>query len=78
MDQSQKKYPFYLLFRIEIRMIGKMKMVFDEVKLYGTSFRVESSEKRSEVISELETILFQGINMIEKNSTRKQNSNINS
>lgn len=31
-------------------MIGKMKLVFDEVKLYGTSFRVESSSKRNEVI----------------------------
>jgi len=25
-------------------MIGSMKLVFDEVKLYGTSFRVETSE----------------------------------
>jgi hypothetical protein len=31
-------------------MIGKMKMIFDEVKMYGTSFRVETSEKRKEVI----------------------------
>jgi hypothetical protein len=34
-----------------------MKLVFDEVKLYGTSFRVETSEKRKEVITEFETLL---------------------
>jgi hypothetical protein len=54
-----------------IRMIGRVKMVFDEVKLYGTSFRVETSEKRKEVISELESILLNRLNVIETNRKAK-------
>lgn len=34
-----------------------MKRIYDEVKLYGTSCRVETSIKRHEVISELEQML---------------------
>lgn len=35
---------------LELRMIGRMKRLYDEVKLYGTSCRVETSIKRHEVI----------------------------
>lgn len=38
-------------------MLSRMKLVFDEVKLYGTSFRVETSEKRKEVIMEFEALI---------------------
>jgi len=38
-------------------MIGKVKKIYDEVKLYGTSCRVETSIRRKEVIEELEQIL---------------------
>lgn len=55
-------------------MIGKMKMVFDEVKLYGTSFKVETSEKRKEVIADFENILLSRLNMIDANSRVRQKS----
>ena len=38
-------------------MIGRMKMVFDEVKLYGTSFKVETSNHRVGILYELESIM---------------------
>ncbi|CAD8125702.1 unnamed protein product [Paramecium sonneborni] len=43
--------------RKKLRMIGRMKRLYDEVKLYGTSCRVETSIKRHEVIQELESML---------------------
>ncbi|CAD8104029.1 unnamed protein product [Paramecium primaurelia] len=43
--------------RKKLRMIGRMKRLYDEVKLYGTSCRVETSIKRHEVIQELEQML---------------------
>lgn len=52
-------------------MIGRVKLVFDEVKLYGTSFRVETSQKRKEVISELESILLKRLNIIDENKRAK-------
>jgi hypothetical protein len=42
---------------VELRMIGKVKKIYDDVKLYGTSCRVETSIRRKEVIDELEQIL---------------------
>lgn len=44
-----RKSILYTIF-IELRMIGRMKRLYDEVKLYGTSCRVETSIKRHEVI----------------------------
>lgn len=42
---------------IELRMIGKVKRLYDDVKLFGTSCRVETSIRRKEVIEELEQII---------------------
>lgn len=41
-------------FDIELRLVGQVKRLYDDVKLYGTSCRVETSMKRNEVIEELE------------------------
>ena len=53
-DRVRKSiYYLYLFFKstkLELRMIGRMKRLYDEVKLYGTSCRVETSIKRHEVI----------------------------
>lgn len=70
MVTREKKY--YNIIHIEIRMIGKMKMVFDEVKLYGTSFKVETSEKRNEVIAHFENLLQSRMIIMEDPNKLKQ------
>lgn len=45
MGSSSQKY-YIIKYKIELRMIGRIKKLYDEVKLYGTSCRVETSIKR--------------------------------
>ena len=49
-----RRSKIYYLIILELILVGRIKKLNDEVKMFGTSCRVETSYKRSEVIEELE------------------------
>jgi hypothetical protein len=57
-------------------MIGRIKRLYDEVKLYGTSCRVETSIKRQQVITEIERILARSATFLDKSKIVPKHSNL--